>query len=393
MKKKLIPFFLLIISINLHAQNWDFFYELDYAGFTEKTYKTVTQSELYNKQQKKLDIVNSNQIFQSSKAAWIQDESVEPYEIFDHMIKYGLGWISADNLVLDNSDVLPEEIITNKSNRNDKRWIPIWYNELLTSGKKLEDYSDWYKRYKNVQEVMPLSQLHTLEFRNTFLTMYDAYGIYCYSIKNIKQKNNVYYLYCELEDEAESHILAFNDESFSNIPDISENQEVLFIIEKNGNRLRVYNGQNNKLIIELMQVNKELVSSMIKYINSSYKSKDSNLFPIAENLKHSWSNIITGTYIEESNNILLKTSSNIVMNKIMTVKENLKLRSGEATSTQVLTVMSAGTKVKILEIGKDETIDGIKSNWVKVEIISGNDRDGNKLKVGMTGWFYGGYLE
>ena len=55
--------------------------------------------------------------------------------------------------------------------------------------------------------------------------------------------------------------------------------------------------------------------------------------------------------------------------------------------------MSAGTKVKILELGKDETIDGIKSNWVKVEIISGNDRDGNKLKVGMTGWCYGGYLE
>ena len=81
------------------------------------------------------------------------------------------------------------------------------------------------------------------------------------------------------------------------------------------------------------------------------------------------------------------------MSKLMTAKENLKLRSGEATSTQVLTVMSAGSKVKILELGKDETIDGIKSNWVKVEIISGNDRAGNKLKVGMTGWCYGGYLE
>jgi hypothetical protein len=41
------------------------------------------------------------------------------------------------------------------------------------------------------------------------------------------------------------------------------------------------------------------------------------------------------------------TSTNVALNKTMTVKENLKLRSGEATSTQVLTVMSAGTKVKI----------------------------------------------
>lgn len=41
------------------------------------------------------------------------------------------------------------------------------------------------------------------------------------------------------------------------------------------------------------------------------------------------------------------TSTNVALNKTMTVKENLKLRSGEATSTQVFTVMSAGTKVKI----------------------------------------------
>lgn len=77
----------------------------------------------------------------------------------------------------------------------------------------------------------------------------------------------------------------------------------------------------------------------------------------------------------------------------MSVKENLKLRSAEATSSNVLNIMAAGTKVKVLELGKSETIDGIKSNWVKVEIISENDRDGNKLKVGMTGWCYGGYLE
>lgn len=77
----------------------------------------------------------------------------------------------------------------------------------------------------------------------------------------------------------------------------------------------------------------------------------------------------------------------------MSVKEKLKLRSGEATSSNVLNIMDAGTKVKVLKLGKSETIDGINSNWVKVEIISGNDRDGNKLKSGMTGWCYGGYLQ
>ena len=78
----------------------------------------------------------------------------------------------------------------------------------------------------------------------------------------------------------------------------------------------------------------------------------------------------------------------------MLVTENLKLRSGEATTTHVLTVMQAGTKVKILALGKAETIDGINSNWVKVEVQSGaKDRDGKTIRTGTVGWCYGGYLK
>ena len=88
-----------------------------------------------------------------------------------------------------------------------------------------------------------------------------------------------------------------------------------------------------------------------------------------------------------------KNVTNVSKNKTMLVSENLKLRSGEATTTQVLTVMQAGTKVKILELGKAENIDGINSNWVKVEVLSGaKDRDGNTISRGTVGWCYGGYL-
>ena len=104
--------------------------------------------------------------------------------------------------------------------------------------------------------------------------------------------------------------------------------------------------------------------------------------------------------VEKSNNAELislfsSTTNNHsqILNKIMTVAENLKLRSAGHPSSKVLTVMTAGTKLKVLELGKEEIIDGINSNWVKVEIISGNDKDGNKLKSKMTGWCYGGYLE
>ena len=97
--------------------------------------------------------------------------------------------------------------------------------------------------------------------------------------------------------------------------------------------------------------------------------------------------------VVSTNKITTTAVTNVAQNKIMTVNENLKLRSAEATTSTVLNVMAVGTKVKVLELGKAETIDGINSNWVKVEIISGKDRDGNTINSGTTGWCYGGYLE
>ena len=87
-------------------------------------------------------------------------------------------------------------------------------------------------------------------------------------------------------------------------------------------------------------------------------------------------------------------TTNVAPNKTMTVKENLKLRSGEAATTSVLAVMSTGTKVKILALGKQATIDGITSNWVQVEVQAGaKDREGKSIAAGATGWCFGGYLE
>ena len=78
----------------------------------------------------------------------------------------------------------------------------------------------------------------------------------------------------------------------------------------------------------------------------------------------------------------------------MTVNENLRLRKAEVTSSEVITTMQSGTQVKILELGKFETIDGISSNWVKVEVQSNaKDRNGNPIKEGIIGWCYGGYLK
>ncbi len=100
----------------------------------------------------------------------------------------------------------------------------------------------------------------------------------------------------------------------------------------------------------------------------------------------------------KSSSVQSKTSSEVyskvAVNKILKASDNLRLRKEEATSSAIITTMQKGTKVKILKLGKAETIDGITSNWVQVEVLSGSkDKDGKALKAGIIGWCYGGYLE
>ena len=56
--------------------------------------------------------------------------------------------------------------------------------------------------------------------------------------------------------------------------------------------------------------------------------------------------------------------------------------------------MQKGTAVKIIKSGSQDTIDGITSNWVQVEVQAGSkDRNGKPINAGTTGWCFGGYLE
>lgn len=81
-----------------------------------------------------------------------------------------------------------------------------------------------------------------------------------------------------------------------------------------------------------------------------------------------------------------------IVNGVYRAKENLRLREKEGSSGAVITAMPAGTRVKILSLGKEETIDGITNNWVEVR-VEWNSKDLNGRSIyGTTGWCFGGYL-
>lgn len=90
----------------------------------------------------------------------------------------------------------------------------------------------------------------------------------------------------------------------------------------------------------------------------------------------------------------VQTVSIVEEDKIMKVSDNLKLRKAEDSYSEVITTMKKGTKVRILKLGKEETIDGITSNWVQVKVLTdAKDKNGKEIKFGTVGWCYGGYLE
>ena len=89
----------------------------------------------------------------------------------------------------------------------------------------------------------------------------------------------------------------------------------------------------------------------------------------------------------------LENSNAIKIDNKLTVIENLRLRTVQGAGL-IITTIKQGSPVKVKMLGKYETIDGINSRWVYVEVQPGaQDKDGKLLEAGLAGWCFGGYLE
>ena len=213
----------------------------------------------------------------------------------------------------------------------------------------------------------------------------------------IYPQNYKFIQYIEIDFiEAESNEL-FDDKSSLDWKTIREKEINTFYFNFDGDYLYIFlNGTNkNCLFATFVNLNNETLEQFKNLISTNK----------CDLSKVTWPRHADGTCDYDDSSKSSKTavstssttqapSTNVTVNKTMSVTENLKLRSGEATTTSVLTVMAAGTKVKILQLGKAENIDGINSNWVKVEVQKGaKDRNGKEIKAGTVGWCYGGYLQ
>ena len=175
------------------------------------------------------------------------------------------------------------------------------------------------------------------------------------------------------------------------IPKKTDDVYLLFLSD--GDYLRLYLNNYDNLIGVFIRVNQEFV----KQINHLMQNNTCDLSKII------WPRHADGTcdYDGSAKPAGAKyvppvpsSSATSVSGITKRVTTNLRLRSTEDTSSTVITTMQKGTAVKIIKTGSQDTIDGITSNWVQVEVQAGaKDRDGKTINAGTTGWCFGGYLE
>lgn len=277
------------------------------------------------------------------------------------------------------------DILYSQNRESIKQYYPD-YEKLTFYDEAADKFIYWYEQdcYKNLYiSLYKKNQYDVLEIGND--APYSAWEL-SFLIEEYNNKNNIWYLSCHEID---------NTNNFKNISSFTrwplENDECVIILKIDGDYIDIYLNDLEHYYDTYCRV----YISLLDEYNFLIKNNKCNIKELP------WPKHADGTCDYDGSKTTaatqsakIKSSTNVTQNKTMTVSENLKLRSGEATSTQVLTIMSTGTKVKILELGKAETIDGISSNWVKIEVqANAKDRDGKSIKAGTVGWCYGGYLK
>lgn len=310
--------------------------------------------------------------------------------VVDEENQYG---VSISNLELQGSSTkLPEKIITQKKNSSSKKAIPSYFLDVLNSKKQ-----DNLKKYETLIGLKSLTYIADyLDWSNYFFASVSNIGIKLQGYNdeidfiNIKKISiNEYECECFIigkldncyENDYECDFdFSWHSINFASTP-VGETETVTLKVD--GDYLHIFNKSKNKPITTLAYIDDSVMDELVEL----FKSNTCDLSKVK------WPRHADGScdYDGSKKN---ENESNIAPFMRMFVKENLKLRAEEDTSSQVLTIMKPGIEVRILEVGKAETIDGINSNWVKVDVqFNPRGNTGDSFIPSMIGWCYGGYLE
>ena len=159
---------------------------------------------------------------------------------------------------------------------------------------------------------------------------YDKEDDEYYFVKKIEKTTDGYTIVCELED-TNIKTTSYQD---NELEKLFEQKVIKYKIIQDGDYLNFYL-DTDQLVFTLILIDKSVAEQYEKLIQTN---------------KCDFSKIIWPRHADGScdyDGSKKASSTTVAPNKTMTVRENLKLRSGEATSTQVLAVMHGNQFVEL----------------------------------------------
>lgn len=366
---KKIGFIFLFLVTNLYAIDYHFTITEDIDVENNHKYASVPENT---------ELSVHGEDFRTLKGQYLlsfaNDDGID--EIFYYIDYNNESYLfDEDYLKMQNCNLETPEVLKNSS------WIMSYYYEMLEKRKlnillEYEPYSHLYPQFIDKNTNLD-------EWKNYFKPLKLKFGKYCL----LGNQNNWSASLLELLFVPES----YNKNIYTvNVQEVTHNNSYATQYQWR----KMFDGEDSfKLIFKLDGDYLYVYKNEIDDLNILYElaKADNNSIEQIKNF------IKTGEY--DANSIKFPTHESntekiVFVNKIMTVKENLKLRKGEATTTDVLSVMASGTRVKIIKLGKNENIDNLNSKWVRVEVLPGSkDKNGNNIEEYLRGWCYSGYLE
>ncbi|MDE5581852.1 MAG: SH3 domain-containing protein [Treponemataceae bacterium] len=286
------------------------------------------------------------------------------------------GKVAWADLFLPSNDSLPDDI---KTNDEKERWISAYCYEILSSNAKetIFRYESYWKNewYSSVGEEWheDIRPSNFMIFDNAIdILGYDSSRGILLITSSEKVKDGIKIgLFIKYKIDTSSKDIFLHHFK-------KGEQEMTLKID--GDYLEMYlDGSKSPLMVFARTNNYKVITEKLRTIARGEKADLSDV---------TWPRHADGSC--DYDDKIIKTHKVGGMYK---TEDSLRLRAAEGTTGDALATLAAGTRVKVEITGKEETIDGITSNWMQVEVLDGaKDKDGNAIEMGTTGWLFGGYL-
>ena len=282
-------------------------------------------------------------------------------------------------------------------------WISSYYYDVLKSQDKnilFDKEEGWIKSWSpSTDEELSETILPTLLYLTenlVYIFSYSAFGTE-FLIESDSETEQSILLNCYLNPHFLNDRYKFWDEN-DFIRKINNKEHVSLLLTFDGDYMKLYEGTTNELLETFVRIGKDdykIVTNKLRQIVGDKKVPvDDIIFPRHADGSCDYDAMDTPAteHMKSSADAAIPKPAPALRTTAV-VTENLRLRTDDTATAEVVTTLAAGTRVKVLAHGKEETIDGIASSWMQVSVLGGaRDKDGHVIERGTTGWLFGGYL-